>query len=270
MNSGGLQRVLDESEVRAVIDRAVAAGGEVYVQDCEARVKDFIRRHYSFRGALKIHMHAIGWDVLRMPLNIIWSVVNIVLALVGFIVGLLGLGKVQQWIRKIPPGLETDMDRQISWLIVTELLELPFEQGHKVSNNDALMTEILKDPELRLLLNEVLDAFVTPSHSPEFRGNLEAKLAEYGATRMASSDLASNAALLVTSKIALGQASFGTLSAGAMVSASVANSAAVSNFWLGSTVGSYYYAIFPVAASVRLLFAVTALSQLLLRWCQHL
>ncbi|WP_339805401.1 DUF6635 family protein [uncultured Marinobacter sp.] len=255
---GGLQKKLDEGEVLAVIGKAITTGAERYVREREHRIDGFVRHHYSFRGALKIHRHAIGWDVVRVPVNIVWSVVNIFLALLGFVAGLVRLKKLQNWIKKIPPGLETDMDRQISWLIVTELLELPYQQGQKVSDKDALMTEILKDSELRSLLNEVLEAFSVPAKSPEFREKLDAKLAEYGATRTASADLASNATLLVTSKVALGQASFGALSAGTAVSAMVANSAAASNFWLGSSAGSYYYAVFPVAASARLFLAVTA------------
>lgn len=255
---GGLQKKLDESEVLAVIGKAITAASESYIRECENRIGQFVRRHYSFRGALKIHSHALGWDVIRVPVNIIWSVANIFLALVGFVAGLVRLKKLQNWIRKIPPGWETDMDRQISWLIVTELLELPYQQGQKISDKDALMAEILKDPDLRSLLNDVLESFSEPAKSPEFRAKLDAKLAEYGATRTASSDLASNATLLVTSKIALGQASFGALSAGTAVSATVANSAAASSFWLGSTAGSYYYAVFPVAASARLFVAVTA------------
>ncbi|WP_369827531.1 DUF6635 family protein [Hydrogenovibrio sp. SC-1] len=82
--------------------------------ECENRIDDFVSRHYSFRGALKIHSHALGWDVIKVPMNIIWSVVNIFLALLSFIAGLLNLKSLQNRIRKIPQGLETDMDRQIS------------------------------------------------------------------------------------------------------------------------------------------------------------
>ena len=254
---GDLHRKLGEGEVLTLIGKAITAGSESYIREREKRIGDFVRRHYSFRGALKIHRHAFGWDLIRVPVNILWSVVRMLLALIGFLAGLVGLKKPRDWIKKIPPGLQTNMDRQISWLIVTELLELPYQQGQKVSDNDALMTEILKDPNLRLLLNEKLDTLSEPAKSPEFRAKLDAKLAEYGATRTASSELATSTTLLVTSKIALGQASFGALSAGVAVSAAVANSAAASSFWLGSMLGSYYYAVFPVAASFSQLLAVT-------------
>lgn len=249
---------LAEHEVRAVIERAITTGSKSYIRERESRIDEFVRHHFSFRGSLKIHRHALGWDMIRVPVNIIWSVVNIFLVLVGFLAGLLGRKKLQGFIKKFPLGLRTNMDRHINWLIVTELLELPAKEGQKVSKKDALMAEILKDQDLQSVFNEVLDAFSVPSNSPEFRAKLEAKLAEYGTTRTASSDLASNAILLVTSKAAFGQASFGTLGAGTAVSATLANSLAASNFWLGSTAGAYYYALFPIAASARLLMAVTA------------
>lgn len=254
---GGLQKNIDERQARAVIKKAINVGSEAYIHERENRIDEFVRRHYSFSGALKIHSHALGWDVVRVPVNIIWSVANIFLALAGFLAGLFGLRELQSLIKRIPPGLETDMDRQIKWLIVTELLELPYQQGQKISEKDALMSEILKDSDLQLLFNEVLDRFSEPAKSPNFRARLDDKLAEYGATRTASADLASSSMLLVMSKISLGQASFGTLGAGTAVSATVANSIAASNFWLGSTAGAYYYAVFPVAASARLLLAVT-------------
>ncbi|PWQ96790.1 DUF6635 family protein [Leucothrix arctica] len=254
---GGLHRKLGEGEVLALIGKAITVGSGSYIGEREKRIGDFVRRHYSFRGALKIHRHAFGWDLIRVPVNILLSVVRTLLALFGFLAGLVGLKKPKDWIKKIPLGLQTNMDRQISWLIVTELLELPYQQGQKISDNDALMTEVLKDPHLRSLLNEKLDTLSEPAKSPEFRAKLDAKLAEYGATRTASSELATSTTLLVTSKIALGQASFGALSAGAAVSAAVANSAAASSFWLGSMPGLYYYAVFPVAASVSQLMAVT-------------
>lgn len=250
---------LSDAETEAVIKRAVTNGASRYIHGCERRIDEFVQSHYSFRGALNIHSHAFGWDIVRVPINIVWSVINIFLGIVGFVAGLVRLHGLRRWIGRIPPGLETDMDLQISWLVVTELLQLPHEHRGKRSERDALMEEILKDPSLRLILDQKLEAFEGPSRNPDFQQNLEAKLAEYGATRTGSADLSSNAALLITSKLATGQASFGTLSAGAAASAAVAKSIAVSNFWLGSTIGLYYYALVPVAVSVRLLIAVTAL-----------
>jgi len=254
----------NSAQWKAIVQNALSDGAIKYIQGCESRIAGFVREHYCFKGALKIHAQAIGWDIVRVPLNIIWSVANILLALVGLLAGLLRLRRLQAWIRRIPPGLETDMDRQISWLVVTELLQLPYQQGDRRSDKDALMEEIVRDPQLQELFNKKLDNFKGASKDAQFYNDLEEKLAEYGATRTGSADLASNAALLIGSKITLGQASLGSISAGTTVSATIANSVAASNFWLGSTMGSYYYAMFPVAVSARFLIAVTTAIAVLL------
>jgi hypothetical protein len=48
------------------------------------------------------------------------------------------------------------------------------------------------------------------------------------------------------------------------VAAALAKSIAVSNFWLGATAGSYFYAVVPVAASLRLVIALTAVFAIIL------
>jgi hypothetical protein len=126
------------------------------------------------------------------------------------------------------------------------------------------MEEVMKEPELRRLLDEELQGLVHLTDTPGLREELDRKLAEYGVTRTGAADLASNVVLLVSSKFALGQASFGALSAGSAVAAAVAKTIAISNFWLGPTAGSYFYAVAPVAVSLRLLIAVTGMIAIIL------
>jgi hypothetical protein len=259
------QSMVTEREVRkTIVERAITNGTIRYIFAREKKIDAFVKRHYTLRGALKIHSHALGWDLIRVPINIIWSVFNIVLALVAFIAKVIRLRRLHEFIQRIPPGLETDMDKEISWLLVTELLELPHKDGSRRSDKDALMEEVMKDPDLRRLLDEELECLVHLKDNPGFREALDRKLAEYGAIRTGAADLASNVVLLVSSKFALGQASFGALSAGSAVSASVAKTIAISNFWLGPTAGSYFYAVAPVAVSMRLLIAVTGIIAIIL------
>lgn len=254
----------ESAERRAIIDQAITDAARRYITGCEQRIDGFVKQHYSFRGALKIHAHALGFDLIRVPVNILWSLGNIVLALIAMVTKMTGQNALYNRIKNIPPGLETDMDRQISWLVITELLQLPMQQGERKSEHDALMQEILKDPALKQVLDEQLNGLEKFKDSTVFREELDRKLAEYGATRIGTADLATNAAVLITSKLALGQASFGTLSAGTAVSSSIAHAIAVSNFWLGATAGSYYYAIMPVAVSMRLLVSVTVVLAIIL------
>lgn len=242
---------------QAIILRAITQGTTRYTVARRKKIDPFVKKHYSFRGALRIHSHAFGWDLIRVPVNVVWSVFNIILAIPAFIAKRVGWQGLHDRIGRIPPGLETDMDREINRLIINELLELPYRDGAFKSDKDALMQEIMSDPVLQQLLDQEMECLARLKDNPKLHKDLEEKLAEYSSTRTGAADLASNVLLLVSSKIALGNASFGVLNAGPAVSASIAKAVAISNFWLGSTAGAYWYALVPVAATTRMVIAVT-------------
>lgn len=242
----------------SLIEKAVSRAVDRYVADREQRIEGFVRRHYSLKGSLRLHGHALGWDLVRVPLNITWSVPRFLLYLLGLLAGFSGLTKVAQALHGVPAGLATDLDRRVGRLVVTDLLELPHPDVDRDSQRDALMEEILRDPVLEPLFRAKLRALRVPPDDPLFRRGLDRKLAEYGACRTGTSELAGNLAVLLSSQMALGQASFGALSAGSALAASVAKSAAVSGFWLGPLAGSWFYALVPVTPSVTTLLAAIA------------
>src|SRR5262249_37079988 len=132
-----------------------------------------------------------------------------------------------------------------------------YAQEGRASHRDALLEHILAEPWIAALC----DAYVTHLHSvaerPAFRAALERQLAEYGKTRGAVSELAGSLINLVAGYAALSKATPGALSAGTAAATAIAQHLAITNFWLGSTVGAWYYAVFPVAASAGLVAATT-------------
>jgi len=82
-------------------------------------------------------------------------------------------------------------------------------------------------------------------------------LEEYGKTRGAVSELAGSLLHLAAGYAALSKATPGAFSAGTAAAAAIAQHLAIAHFWLGSTVGAWYYAVFPVAASAGLVAATT-------------
>jgi hypothetical protein len=163
------QSMVTEREVRkTIVERAITNGTIRYILAREKQIDAFVKRHYTLRGALNIHAHALGWDLIRVPVNIMWSVLNIVLALVACMAKVIRLRRLQEFMKHMPPGLETDMDQEISWLLVTELLELPHQDGSRRSDKDALMEEVMQDPDLRRLLDEELACLVHLKDTPGF------------------------------------------------------------------------------------------------------
>lgn len=86
---------------------------------------------------------------------------------------------------------------------------------------------------------------------PEFREKPECNLAEYAKTRIAVTELAGSLISLATSYTAFQKALPGVFSTGMASATAIAQHMAVANFWLGSTIGAWYYGLFPASASIN-------------------
>lgn len=243
---------------RPMIERAVARGATAYIAARKARVPEFVERHFSFRGAAALHRKTFGHDFYRHPVNLLWSVPASLAHGAGSLLGKAGAERAANWLKRVPPGLPTALRAELEWLIHTELLELPLRQADRESRRDALLEAILAEPEIATLCEAYLAEIQSRSAAPEFRARLERNLAEYAKTRTAASELAGSLLNLAAGFAVLKQATPGALSAGTAAATVLAQHIATANFWLGSVVGSWYYALFPVTATAGLIAATTA------------
>ena len=56
-----------DAEVRAIVEHAI----ERYIAARHERVAAFVDRHFGLIGALRLHRHALGLDLLRAPANVL-------------------------------------------------------------------------------------------------------------------------------------------------------------------------------------------------------
>jgi hypothetical protein len=246
-----------QSDRQQTIESAVLLGMETYVAARKAKVPEFVARHFSFGGALYLHRKTFGKDFYKHPLNLLWG---LPLALAKGAAGLLdkaGSKRAAAWLNRIPAGIPTALEKNLEWLLYTELLELPYERDGRISRHDALMEAILAQPEIVAMCEEYLCELHSHADRPEFRAALERNLAEYGKTRAAVSELAGSLLNLAAGYAAVHQVTPGALSAGTAAATAIAQQIAISNFWLGPTLGAWYYAVFPASASAGLIAAAT-------------
>src|SRR3954454_250764 len=52
----------------------VAEAARHYFESRRGRVDAFVDRHFSLSGALALHRKALGWDVLKVPANILLAI----------------------------------------------------------------------------------------------------------------------------------------------------------------------------------------------------
>jgi hypothetical protein len=239
------------------LQQAVEHGIEAYITSRRASIPGFIDRHFSVRGALALHRKTFGRDWYKHPVNLVWGVPVALVKGAAALLEKAGAHRPAQWLHRMPRGMPTVLHQELQWLISTELLELPYVQEGRAAHRDALLEHILAEPWIAALC----EAYVAQLHSvaerPAFRVALERHLEEYGKTRGAVSELAGSLLHLAAGYAALRKATPGALSAGTAAATAIAQHLAIAHFWLGATVGAWYYTVFPVSASAGLVAATT-------------
>ena len=238
-------------------DLAVNRAIEAYIQSRKEKVPDFSRKFFSGKGAFRLNKKAFGSDLYKAPINILWALPYFGAKASSALLKKLNLQKIPHHLESLPTGFETRVQKEINWYVFSELLELPFVQGERKSMKDALLTEIFNQPEISSLFISELSDIRSKSNNPKFRTALEENLIEYSKSRTAAADLAGNIMTISAGVTMFQKVTPGAVTAGSAVASALAQQMAVSNFILGPTLGSLYYTIFPVSASIGLVIAST-------------
>lgn len=250
--------VLDRPLAETIYADAVAR----YMAERRRRLPDFVGRHFGLRGTLRTHRKALGWDLARAPANLLLAVPFVATRLAGGAVGLAGRRSskaraVADRLSTLPILLRTDVEREIEWLVYTELLELPIRQEWRESRVDALAEALLSDPRLTAVARAALGPVAGRLEDPEARGRLRDMLETYTGSRAAASEIATALAATGLGAAAFHQVTPGALSLGPAVAGVIAHQAALASFPLGASLGGLWYGLFPVAPSAALVAGVT-------------
>jgi len=243
-----MENQIQLKKIKPAIDRAI----KVYIKTREDKIADFVQQHFSFMGSLKMHREVFGYDLIKGPANISWAIPYTVLKAVSSLGAKVGL---PPFIEKVPHGFETSVQKEVRWLMYTEFLEIPYEQGERKSVKDALFEEILIQPEIAEILLDYLSQIKNKSQDAAFRSRLETNLRELVGSRTAAADLAGSIFTLAVGATMFKKMTPGAMATGTAVATAIAQKTAISNFVFGSTLGSLYYAVFPATASMGLLIA---------------
>ena len=239
------------------VETAVSKAIQEYIDSRKDKIPGFVKKHFSFPGALALNRKAIGSDLYKAPLNVIWLPPYTMLKASSALLKKVGFQRVSSRIENMPMGFTTDVQKEVTWLIFTEILEIPYVQGKRKSNKDTLLQIILEQPKISSFLATALSRIYSKSRDPEFRFALEKNLLEYSKSRTAAADLAGSLISLSAGATMFHKMTPGALSAGGALAAAIAQQTAISNFVFGPTLGSLYYGVFPASTSVALVTVST-------------
>lgn len=238
-----------------------------YMTERRKRVAPFCARHYGWQGMRKIHTESIKEDFITNPLNLLWVVPYALMKSGAEWSRKLGWTQPTEWLRLLPAKFKTGSQKKIEWLLLTEVLELPYDHGSWQSHDDALAREFSRNPKLAALQGRPeWDAILHTS--PRLWSK---ELLADSAERSAAADLASGGATLLAGWCFLGQGALNVFGLGEQYARRSAHDEAVRNFSLGpihfgpsvdQRLGGIYYEIFPVNPTAAQVWMGTAVIML--------
>nr|WP_294544124.1 DUF6635 family protein [uncultured Rhodopila sp.] len=235
----------------------VDAGIRRYFADRRGMVGSFVTRNFSLAGSLKLHRRAVGWDIARAPFNLTMAVPQIGLLLAGRAASKLGAHRAGKRLSKMRLTVDTAVNRELTWRLHTELLELPFRDGGRVSAKDALAETILADPRVAAAIAPALEAIGAHGEDPALRRRLENAMTEYARTRAAATEITTAMLTLSAGALAVQKVTPGAVTLGPILAAVIAQQSAVASFPMGAALGSVWYGLFPAAAPAILVGTLT-------------
>lgn len=245
---------LDRQRLEGAVDNGIRR----YFADRRNRIEPFIDRHFTLVGAARLHRKAVGLDIVRAPANVALVVPTVGLKVTALAAGAVGAADAAEWLRRRNLFVETDVGRELAWLIHTELLELPYLDGKRSFEHDAMAATILAEPEIAAALAEAAEIIERHAEEREFAERLRRTLATYAGARVAGGDIATAALGAALGAISFKQVTTGALSLGPAIAGAVAHQAAVASFPLGAWAGGVWYSAFPTAPTAMATVGATA------------
>lgn len=239
------------------IEKAFKSAARRYIATRRTRMSYFSRRHFSLRGAVRLHRVALGGDLVRAPVNLALAVPHLLKLLVAAVLGRLGRERSANWLRDLPTQLQTAVAREIDWLMWTELLELPHVAGDRVSDRDALAEMLLAEPEIVRAMAAAKELAVRHRDDVVFQARLTETMSRYTGARIAAAEIATALASAGVGGLVAHQLTPTAFTLGPALAALVAEQAAIIAFPLGTGLGGAWYALFPADPSWELVAGVT-------------
>ena len=239
--------------MRAIVDRAI----DRYIAARHDKVAAFVDGNYGLIGSLRLHRKAFGLDLLRAPANVALALPYVASQLAAAGLDAAGADRLANRIRRQKMFFDTDVAHELTWRLHTDLLELPYDDGRRRSDRDALTAEILADGRVAAALDTFGAALVLAREDPVFRQRLQEKINTYMQSRTAAAELANNVVLASAGATLFKQLTPGALSLGPVLAGAVAQQAAIASFPLGAAAGSMWYGLFSATPSGVLVASIT-------------
>ncbi len=174
-----------------------------------ALIDAFVRRHFRLDGTLRLHRHALGWDLLRAPANVLLSPLFLVVRLSALALFAAGLRETARRLAALPLQFRSDVGRAVEAALLSELVLPRRGDGAAPTAND-----------LRIV-------------------------GDYVAVRTAVAEIATTLAVLLAGLLAFHAVTPGVLTLAPVLTDRAVLAREIASFPLGDWAGGVWYGLFP-------------------------
>lgn len=211
-----------------------------YIGDLRRGVSPFVAQHFGWKGTLRLHRSALGWDILRAPANVVLAPIFVLTRIAAYFCTRIGLHRVGAWLARRRILLRTSVARRVETCIISDLFCIPVPKGDAALDRNALEHAILTAPQFRETLRQCKNAQETNALS----GRVLDAVSEYAVTRSAVSEMTTVLFTLMTGAVIFQALTPGMISMGPGVAEAMARTSAIAGFPLGQTMGAAWYGVF--------------------------
>lgn len=211
---------------------------ERYIQRCQAKIDSFCESHFSLEDTWKIQKKTFWMDLILTPLNSAWAIPYLTIKKGADILSKLGFVFLNDLALRIPSGIRTGYQRKMEALICEEILEWDAREHFS-----PLPQGLLKDlGQVPLLSPHLINDY-------DCRNSLKRLINDFFSIRAMVSDLSGAALTLLFGWLTFGNSSIDLHGIACKFAKKHAHDDAANHFFLGKSIGSAFYDIFPPAAA---------------------
>ncbi|CUK20705.1 hypothetical protein RUE5091_04547 [Ruegeria denitrificans] len=242
------------SNPAVAVEKVVRPKVREYFMDRRAEVDVFVARHFTWPGTLLLHRSALGWDILRAPMNVVLSPILVLTRIAAYLCRCAQWRGGADWLASRRILLRTTVARRVEACVVADLLQLSLAEGAAAQSPEALTRAILGAPKFREMIRKRESAADAEALSHRMAG----AISEYTATRSAVAEMTTVLCALVVGALVFQALTPGMISMAPGVADAMASTNAITEFPLGQTIGGIWYGFFPTDASPWLITVTMA------------
>lgn len=201
--------------------------------------------HFTWPGTLRLHRAALGWDILKAPVNVVLAPIFVLTRIAAYLCYLVGWQSGADWLARRRILLRTAVSRRVEVCILTDLLDLPKAKGGAVPDQDMLSHAILTAPQFREMIRKQASIVEAEALSHRVVG----ALSEYAGTRSAVAEMTTAICTLLVGALAFQALTPGMITMAPGVAEIMARSSAIAEFPFGQTLGGMWYNVFTPRAA---------------------